>query len=542
MLRELLKKKSRFSYIKYEYNFFTFILFYAFFSLISFNYIWLKQTIKSINMESFKDFMFFLQLFITILSAYILIYFVLCFKYTTKFICIILLIINSLCSYFMIFYGAVIDKDMLNNVIQTNFKESLDLLSSTLAIWLFIFVALPSFIIIKAQIKYKSIFQEMISRAIFSIALIVLVATITFFNFQKTSIFIRTNNIGQNLVPRNYITAIISLANQQAKIEKDLINITDEIKISESANKLLTIVIVGETARKHNFSLYGYTRQTNKTLQEKDLFIMNNTTSCWTSTAISLPCMFSHLNRSNFLDNSKNFELLPRLLNRSGVKVFWKDNNSGGCKGVCNDVEVIEKDIDPNLCPSGECVDGILLKNLKEQIKSSRNKNTLVILHQNGSHGPRYYKRYPKEFEIYKPICNSAELKNCSREELINTYDNTIVYTDHFISQTINFAKNLNIPASVIYMSDHGESLGENGLYLHGFPYAIAPKEQKEIPFLIWLSHDFFKKNKVNKKCVTSKPSYSHDNLFHTVLGLFNVTTPVYDKSLDIFSGCIERI
>jgi lipid A ethanolaminephosphotransferase len=163
----------------------------------------------------------------------------------------------------------------------------------------------------------------------------------------------------------------------------------------------------------------------------------------------------------------------------------------------------------------------------------SKKQKILVVLHTKGSHGPSYNTQYPPKFEKYTPVCKSVELSKCSNEELINAYDNTIFYTDYFINKTINILKNLkNIPSMLIYASDHGESLGEYGLYLHGTPYSIAPDYQTKIPFMIWLSAEF--KNQKNISSMVQKKSHSHENIFHTIIGAYEMQTKIYKPNLDI--------
>jgi lipid A ethanolaminephosphotransferase len=164
----------------------------------------------------------------------------------------------------------------------------------------------------------------------------------------------------------------------------------------------------------------------------------------------------------------------------------------------------------------------------------------VLVLHQIGSHGPSYFQRYPDAFRRFTPDCRTSELGNCSRDEIVNAYDNTVLYTDHVLSTIIDKLKRREdrMAASMIYMSDHGESLGEHGLYLHGAPYFIAPSQQTHIPFVLWLGREA--KAGVEPSCVAAKTiePQSHDNLFHTVLGMMNVAAGVYDPALDVLSSC----
>jgi lipid A ethanolaminephosphotransferase len=263
--------------------------------------------------------------------------------------------------------------------------------------------------------------------------------------------------------------------------------------------------------------------------------------SCGTATATSLPCMFSHFGRKEFSDDEgSRYESVLHVLARAGMRVVWRDNQSG-CKGVCEGLEV--QDLSalkvPPLCDNGRCFDEILLHEFDKITASG--KPTVVVMHQLGSHGPSYFARYPKSFARFQPECKEADLRLCSKEAITNAYDNTILYTDHLLASVIKRLQNEEKYASaLIYLSDHGESLGENGLYLHGLPYAIAPQVQKHVPMVMWLSAAFRADSGIDQNCLKAQAAsnFSHDNLFHSLLGLLSVDTKVYDSSLDIFKPC----
>ncbi len=528
--------------IKIPFLSFSFI--YSFLILALYNQIWWEKNFQDFNIQTANDLLFFVQFFFILTIIHTIILSIFCFKYTTKLICTTLLLINSAASYFINNYGIGIDTDMVKNVFNTNTEEAFELFSWDLILHMILYNIPTILLIFKVDIIYKPFWQEILRRIIYCMLFVLLAVIMVMMNYQKLSIFIRSTKTNMNyLTPRNYLYSGFKIIKYSIKQDNKIMHkIGSDASIIKNDSKLLVITIVGETARKKNFSLFGYERKTNPTLENDDLLIFDNTTSCGTSTEISLPCMFSHLGRNEFIKNNKKYEFLPSLLARLNVNVLWKDNNFGGCKGVCANVDFVDTRYQniAKFCASGECLDDILLDNLPQIIRQNKNKNNFIILHQNGSHGPRYDKRYPKEFEFFKPTCNLANVSKCSQEQIINAYDNSILYTDHIIHQTIKIVQQEKIPAVVIYMSDHGESLGENKVYLHGFPYFIAPKEQKEIPFLIWMSESLQNERKINKKCIKNRLSYSHDNLFHSVLGLFKIKIPEYVKELDIFHNCIE--
>jgi len=306
------------------------------------------------------------------------------------------------------------------------------------------------------------------------------------------------------------------------------------------------VVVVGETARAANFSLYGYERDTNPALAGRDLIRFNEVSACGTSTAVSLPCMFSDLGRDDFdRAEARARESLLDVVQRAGIRTVWLDNNSG-CKGICRNAETWSPeglDIE-GLCTDGECFDAILLDRIDREL-AAPTEDTLIVIHMNGSHGPSYFRRYPDEFEVFTPDCRSDELSDCTQEEIRNSYDNSIRYTDWFVDQVIERLGQASpkIGTALLYVSDHGESLGEMGVYLHGTPYFLAPAEQIMVPMFLWLSPAFTDDFRIDRACLEERRTQplSHDYLFHSVLGLFDVETRDRQDSLDLFAGCTGR-
>jgi lipid A ethanolaminephosphotransferase len=305
----------------------------------------------------------------------------------------------------------------------------------------------------------------------------------------------------------------------------------------------LLVLVVGETARAANFSLNGYPRQTNPELARLAVVNFPHTAACGTSTEVSLPCMFSPFGRADYdEDRIRRHESLLHLLARAGLHVVWLDNQSG-CKGVCEGLEL--RDLSrarlPGVCDAERCLDEILLHGLRDVVAQATG-DTVVVLHQLGNHGPAYFRRYPAAFRRFEPACERRELADCTREQIVNAYDNALLYTDHLLARTIGYLDGLRdrYDVALLYVSDHGESLGEHGLYLHGMPYAIAPREQLEVPMLWWFASDSARSLDVDLACLRRRAAEpaSHDHVFHSVLGLLAVTTPRYRPQLDVFSGC----
>ncbi|HET7775834.1 MAG TPA: sulfatase-like hydrolase/transferase, partial [Azospira sp.] len=305
----------------------------------------------------------------------------------------------------------------------------------------------------------------------------------------------------------------------------------------------LFVIVVGETARAGNWGLNGYGRQTTPELAQLDVINFREVDSCGTNTEVSVPCLFSAYGRRHY-DESKirGSESLLHVLDHAGLKVLWRDNQSG-CKGACDGLptESLASAGIPGLCDGERCLDEVLLHNL-EQVLADDKGNRVVVMHQLGNHGPAYYKRYPDAFRRFTPTCDSSDLRQCSREQIVNAYDNALLYTDHVLARTIAFLKTQEkrYDTAMVYVSDHGESLGENNLFLHGIPYSIAPQEQTRVPMVMWFSPGYARDFKVNVPCLKARAQKlaSHDNLFHSVLGLLDVQTSVYERDMDLAAEC----
>lgn len=466
-------------------------------------------------------------------------------KRTIKFLSCLILLISSGTNYIMFKMGVHLDRSMMANVFETNLRESMELISTPLVLNVLIFGVIPALLICKTKIRFSSLKVELIRRSC-AIGVSVLVVLAYLLVFGKFVIPFARNHreIRSQYNTLNYIMNTTRYAVKVIKTPKHFTVLDENPKsASSSKNVHVFVLVVGETARTKNFSLYGYEKETNPLLKkEKNLIVVDKATSCGTATAISVPCMFSAKNRSHF-DKSKApyEENLLDIVKKAGWDVVWLENDDG-CKGVCDRVEyhnIVESN-DSKDCFGDFCRDEALMPYLDNTLKKIT-KNTVIVLHTMGSHGPAYYKRYPKEFEKFKPTCDTANTQNCTNEELVNTYDNTILYTDYIISKVIDSLKSYkNYETSLLYLSDHGESLGEGGLYLHGMPYKIAPDEQKNVPFFMWFSDKALKGLHMKLECLknTAFENPSHDNLFHTVLGITETKTKLYDPKLDLISYC----
>jgi lipid A ethanolaminephosphotransferase len=406
----------------------------------------------------------------------------------------------------------------------------------------------PAFLIARIKITYHGFIKQLLLNLCNVAASLIVSAAIIFAFYEDfASISQNHRDLRSLLIPSSYIHSTIAYFRRHPALAGPLIPVgVDAAKAASwntHARKSVTVLVVGETARAANFGFYGYARDTTPALEQENIIAFGHFYSCGTSTAVSLPCMFSMLTRKGFnKPEALQHENVLDVIARSGIPVIWRDNNSG-CKGVCDRVEFEElSTLGTESCNTEECYDEVLLTGLETMIDQS-DHDLFIVLHQKGSHGPAYYKRVPREFEQFEPVCKDPQLKNCAQQEIINAYDNTILYTDHVLSRVVGILKSreMQYDTAMLYVSDHGESLGEKNIYLHGTPYAFAPEEQIHIPFLIWLSESYKSDFGINEQCLRQKAdgSYSHDNLFHSLLGMLNISTADYDKSLDIFADCL---
>ena len=460
------------------------------------------------------------------------------------------ILLSASAQYFMMNFGIIVDRSMITNILDTTPAESYALLSGQM-IMVFAFTALLA-IALAWWFKIKpaaSVWRGAIMRAgtvIVSVLLILLVAGLFYKDYA--SLFRNNKELVKSLNPSNSIVAMNSWYFHHEMDNLPLVKIGEDAKqkavMKNGPRKNLTILIVGETSRAANFSLGGYNRETNPLLAKDNVIYFPKTASCGTATAVSVPCMFSNMPRTGYDESlAHHQEGLLDIIQRAGIQVLWNDND-GGCKGACD--RVPHQDVTtlnlPGQCIDGECYDDVLFHDLEKTIDSMQGDG-VIVLHTIGSHGPTYYNRYPPEFRRFTPTCDTSEIQSCSQEQLKNSYDNTILYVDHIVDKAIKLlqSKQDKFTTSLVYLSDHGESLGENGVYLHGLPYSIAPETQKHVPMLLWLSDDYQKRYGVNYACLQQKAKendYSQDNLFSTMLGLTGVETQEYHAADDILATC----
>ncbi len=503
--------------------------------------------------QGFKAGLFITATICIVIAFYNLVMQLFAWKWTAKVFAIILIVIGGFSSYFVNSLGIIITSDQVQNMMQTDIKEVNDLLSPQLLTWMSGAIVLPVFAILLVRLKDEAALKMLLKKAVYSFASLAIIGGLLFsFYVDFAAIFREHRDLKGMISPQNAIASTTSYFHKKApKKNLPLLTYGDDAHLVEKIGSLntpkLMVLVVGETARAESFSLNGYSKNTNPKLSKQDIINFSQVSSCGTATAVSVPCMFSGMPRDAYDEElASHREGLLDIAQRAGYKVTWIDNNSG-CKGACDRVEEFEipKELKQKWCDnSGECLDGILVDSLKLYLGKIPDKDKaprLIVLHQMGSHGPAYFKRSTDEFKNFKPTCDTNAIQGCSQGALINSYDNTILYTDHVLSELIDTLKqDTKYQTGFWYLSDHGESTGEKGLYLHGAPYAIAPSQQTHVPMLMWFSPQWKQSISHELDCLNQRKNqqFSQDNLFPSMLSLLGINTKVLDSKLNMFNQC----
>ena len=504
------------------------------------------------SFEQAATWLFAAGLLIAITVIHFLILCLLLNRWTAKPLLTLLIAVTAFAAYYMSAFTVFLDPNMLRNVLRTDVKEAGELFSAGMLPHLLIYAVVPLLVLSRIRIRHDSLRRAFLIRLAAMIIAVVVGAGALLAVFQDVAPLMRNNKeIRYLITPANYLYSLARvLGSDASSATKTRAQIgLDAVKADtwqQRKKPALFVIVVGETARAANWGLSGYTRQTTPELAKLDVINFSKTTSCGTSTEVSVPCLFSLYGRRHYdEDKIRNTESLLNVLDRAGMKVIWRDNQSG-CKGVCAGVEEqkLGNSKVPEWCDGDRCLDEILLHGL-DSVLTDNKGNLVLVLHQLGNHGPAYFKRYPPAYRAFEPVCETPDLAKCSREAVVNTYDNALLYTDHMLAQTIAFLKkqDAKYDTAMIYLSDHGESLGENGLYLHGIPYSIAPKVQTEVPMTMWFSPGYASSFALDTDCLSRRATQpaAHDNLFHSVLGLLDVKTEIYEPSMDLAAGCRLR-
>ena len=468
-------------------------------------------------------------------------------RWTAKPLLIALLLVTSVAAHFMSQYTVYLDADMIRNILHTDGKESGELVSAGMLPSLLTLGVLPSLMVWRVRLRHRAMGRAVMVRGAWVLLAVMVAGGAALASFQNLSALMRNHRELRHLVtPGNYLVSLGRvLADDQAGKHRPRTPLGLNAHIAGrplEARPRLLVLVVGETVRAQNWGLNGYARQTTPELSRLAPINFTQVSSCGSATEVSVPCMFSPWGRAHYdKDRVKHSESLLHVLEHAGIHTLWRDNQTG-CKGVCDGLafESFEHASVPKVCDAEGCMDEVMLQGLAGAV-DRRNGDVVVVLHQLGNHGPAYYKRYPTHLRRFTPVCETSELGDCSQQQIVNAYDNAVLHTDEFLASTIRMlAAQTDRDTALIYLSDHGESLGENGLYLHGVPYAIAPETQTRVPMVMWLSSGFAASRGIDMQCMKreAQAPASQDNLFHSVLGLMQVSTPEYDGQRDLFRAC----
>ncbi|GAA0792749.1 phosphoethanolamine transferase [Shewanella aestuarii] len=487
---------------------------------------------------------------------FIIIFSLLSSRFIFKPLLTLLLISSAAAMYAMLQYNVLFDYSMIENIFETNSSEAISYLSSRSILYVVVFGVLPSiFLWCTPMAPSGGMFRTLLRRIALGVIGFALVGIVTLFFYKDYASVGRNNHyLNKMIIPAHIFNTVKYLNNTYFTQHLPYAERGQDAALLDSKNNkpTLFVLVVGETARAENMAYYGYGRNTNPYTEDLGLIAVNDVSSCGTATAHSLPCMFSDFTHDNYNREQANAQdNVLDVMKEAGVEVVWFDND-GGDKEVAARIikHEIPASLDNALCDGQSCFDEILVQQLSAYLSekvANKNQhaltNQMVALHTIGSHGPTYYNRYPKKLQRFEPACERSDIENCSDTEIINVYDNTLVYTDYVLAQTIELLEQYSSEYNVamVYLSDHGESLGENGLYLHGTPYAIAPSQQTHVPWLMWLPESYTESKMLDRSCIVKQATqgeHSHDNLFHTLLGLYGVQTHLRNSQLDISQNC----
>ena len=493
--------------------------------------------------------LFALSLVVTLAALHVLLLSIVLVRPFARPLLALLIAITAFATYYMQHFGVYLDPTMLRNVIGTDPAEAGELFGWGMLPQLLVFGVLPLLLLWRVRVVRQPLGRALVMRLATMVgATLVLIAAMLPV-FQDFSALMRNHKAMRYLITPGNLVYSTARALGDGASEAQLVRtpVGTDARLDASwatrTKPALLVLAVGETARSASWGLNGYSRQTTPELAALDVFNFPDVKACGTNTETSLPCMFAAVGRRDYDERRiRTSESLLHVLNRAGFQVLWRDNQSG-CKGVCAGLQEDRLDDVKHLplCDGSRCLDEALLEGLDTVARDARG-NLVIVLHMLGNHGPAYHKRYPEAFRRFTPTCDTGELHLCTREQVVNAYDNALLYTDHLLAKTIGFlqSQSQRFDTALVYLSDHGESLGEKGLFLHGVPYAIAPDEQTKVPMTWWLSQGYTASFGLDAACLRREAAAprAHDHLFHTVLGLLQVRAREYESALDITRPC----
>jgi lipid A ethanolaminephosphotransferase len=439
------------------------------------------------------------------LCLFIAFFTLLAHRRTIKPFAILLTIVSAVVTYFIAKYGVAVDSSMVRNAIHTDPREVEQLLTLQMIPYLVFLMALPVTIICLADITFEASGRYLLgSLKLFGIAACVALASL----YAEHSAIFRAGNVSNkyivySLVPINIISSSINVASKAVKpyLQKQQKDIEISARVSAPGN-LVVVLAVGESSRRKNFSLYGYGRRnTNPVLQKIDGLHLLNAVATRASTLYALPMILK-----------KGDINLTTIVSKVGIPTVCLVNYT-----LYENCAAVGETKPGNCGHGGKCYDEDVIPLLQANLATYSSGYRFVVLHLGGgSHGPLYGDRHPPEFRRFAPMCADADVANkCSIEQLYNSYDNTILYVDHVVGQAIQALDASGVPYVFIYLSDHGESLLEDGMLFHGVPPGMSlPAEQAQIPLIVKASVPV---------SIVKRAEYQQPDVYDTVLDLFSI-------------------
>ncbi|MCE2659793.1 MAG: phosphoethanolamine--lipid A transferase [Rubrivivax sp.] len=465
----------------------------------------------------------------------------------------LLCLVAAAAHFFSQRFNLYLDPSMMRNVLRTNPTEAGELLSGAMVLHLLLFAGVPALLLWRVRVRNPGWARALAHQGLLALVAVALLVACVLLAYQPLSSLMRNHKeLRYRITPANVLWSTGAVLTQDLRgAAKGRESIGDDAQQGPSwaqrRKPLVVVVVVGETARAANWGLSGYARQTTPQLAQLPVVNFTDVSACGTNTETSVPCMFAPVGRRDYDESRiRGQQSLLHVLSKAQVQVHWRDNQSG-CKGVCDGLPnaTAAASAPAVLCPGGVCADEALVHDIRQRLATASGTQVWV-LHMLGSHGPSYFRRYPPAFARFQPECKEDDLSRCPIPHIVNSYDNTVLYTDHVLAQAITqlTAAQDRVDSALVYVSDHGESLGEKGLFLHGIPYAIAPDVQRKVPMVMWFSAGLDAAAGLKPGCLgdalrqQAGKAVSHDNLFHTVLGLVDVRTALQEPTLDLTQAC----
>jgi lipid A ethanolaminephosphotransferase len=494
-----------------------------------------------------------LLVFAALYALLFLLFFLTAWKWITRPLGYFLLLTATPASSAVMSLGTEFSPLIIRSVFRTDFVEASSVLSWGWLVHFLLLGVLPCVLLSRVTVEFPPLGRQLVHKALAVVATVLAAAALYLPNqlfFNSFADNATNHRLKLMVVPFNYLEALGGFLGEELQglrprrggkagpSGRVSFDASRGPRLAGSGKRTVVVLVLGESARARSFSLNGYERETNPRLRRQGVVSFTRTSACATATAQAVPCIFSSFGEEGFsYGRAEETDNLLDVAKRAGYQVTWYENGMGA-QAVSRRVTEV------NLGSYYKAErDRVLIDRLPTRAELvGTGKDQLMVLHQRGSHGPDYAQRYTPEFRVFTPDCDSAVLKSCTHEAVVNAYDNSILYTDANLDDAIEYLKALgaDFNTALLYTSDHGESTGEDGWYMHGLPKTLAPEDQVRVPFIAWFSPGLVAAERLDVECVKllrDRP-YSHDNFFHSAIGLLDIETPAYLGAQDVFRSC----